>query len=274
MLHLKTALRLWDYRELLTTLVWKEIVVRYKQAYFGLLWTVLKPVMLTLVFTLMRSFIGIDSGSVPYPVLTFAALIPWVFFQEGVGLGVNSIVNNAGLVKKIYFPREVFPLVAVLTKMVEFCIDMAVLWGLMTWYGLSLTGQVVWLPLLLVYLVLTSLSVNLIGAALNVFYRDISQLLPVAISLAMYASPIIYPLSLVKQVLLVSQSAGPHSHLLYFLYTLNPLVGIVDAFQNVLLHNRPPDMSVIWPGAMVVAVLLPISYEIFKRSEDAFADVI
>jgi len=274
MLHLKTAARLWDYRELLATLVWKEIVVRYKQAYFGLLWTVLKPVMLTLVFTLMRSFIGIDSGSVPYPVLTFAALIPWVFFQEGVGLGVNSIVNNAGLVKKIYFPREVFPLVSVLTKMVEFCIDMAVLWGLMTWYGLSLTGQVVWLPLLLIYLVLTSLSVNLIGAALNVFYRDISQLLPVAISLAMYASPIIYPLSLVKQVLLVSQSAGPHSHLLYFLYTLNPLVGIVDAFQNVLLHNRPPDMSVIWPGAMVVAVLLPISYEIFKRSEDAFADVI
>jgi len=274
MLHMKTAMHLWDYRELLWTLVWKEIVVRYKQAYLGIAWTVLKPVMLMLVFTLMRGFIGIDSGSIPYPVLTFTALIPWVFFQEGVALGVNSNVLNAGLVKKIYFPREVFPLVSVLTKVVEFFVDMAVLLGLMAWYGLYLTAQAAWLPVLLLYLVLTSLAVNLVGAALNVFYRDVSQFLPVAISLVMYASPIIYPLSLVKRVLLVSQAAGPNSHLLYFLYTLNPLVGIVDAFQNVLLHNQPPDMSVIWPGAMVVLMILPISYEYFKRAEHSFADVI
>ncbi|WP_300156351.1 ABC transporter permease [Solidesulfovibrio sp.] len=274
MSHVKAALRLWDYRELLSTLVWKEIVVRYKQAYLGIAWTVLKPVMLMLVFTLMRSFIGIDSGSIPYPVLTFTALIPWVFFQEGVALGVNSIVLNAGLVKKIYFPREVFPLVSVLTKMVEFCVDFAVLLGLMAWYGLSLTTQAAWLPLLLAYLVLTTLAVNLAGAALNVFYRDVSQFLPVAISLVMYASPIIYPLSLVKRVLLVSQAAGVHSDLLYFLYTLNPLVGIVDAFQSVLLRNQPPDFSVIWPGALFVAMLLPASYEYFKRAEHSFADVI
>ena len=151
---------------------------------------------------------------------------------------------------------------------------MAVLLGLMAWYGLYLTAQAAWLPVLLLYLVLTSLAVNLVGAALNVFYRDVSQFLPVAISLVMYASPIIYPLSLVKRVLLVSQAAGPNSHLLYFLYTLNPLVGIVDAFQNVLLHNQPPDMSVIWPGAMVVVMILPISYEYFKRTEHSFADVI
>lgn len=274
MLHAKTALRLWDYRELLSVLVWKEIVVRYKQAYLGIAWTVLKPVMLMLVFTLMRGFIGIDSGSIPYPVLTFAALIPWVFFQEGVALGVNSIVLNAGLVKKIYFPREVFPLVSVLTKVVEFGVDMLVLLGLMAWYGLSLSAYAAWLPLLLVYLVLTSLAVNLVGAALNVFYRDVAQFLPVAISLVMYASPIIYPFSLVKQTLLVNQSAGEHSNLLYFLYTMNPLVGIVDAFQNVLLYNKSPDMSVIWPGAMLVAVVLPVSYEYFKRAEHSFADVI
>jgi lipopolysaccharide transport system permease protein len=274
MFQLKSVLRLWDYRELLWTLVWKEIVVRYKQAYLGVAWTVLKPIMLMLVFTLMRSFIGIDSGQIPYPVLTFTALIPWVFFQEGVALGIVSIVLNAALVKKIYFPREVFPLVAVLTKVVEFFVDMAVLLGLMFWYGMYPSAQVVWLPLLLLYLILAALAVNLAGAALNVFYRDVSQFLPVAISLMMYASPIIYPLSLVKRVLLESQSAGPHSQLFYFLYTMNPLVGIVDAFQRVLLHAQPPDMTVIWPGALIVAVVLPVSYSFFKRSEASFADVI
>lgn len=274
MFQLKSVLRLWQYRELLWTLVWKEIVVRYKQAYLGVAWTVLKPVMLMLVFTLMRGFIGIDSGDIPYPVLTFTALIPWVFFQEGVSLGVVSVLLNAALIRKIYFPREVFPVVAVMTKVVEYLIDMAVLLGLMAWYGMAPSVHAAWLPLLLVYLILAVLSVSLAGAALNVFYRDVSQFLPVAVSLVMYASPIIYPLSLVKRVLLENQSAGPNSHLLYFFYTLNPLVGIVDAFQNVLLSGRPPDFGVIWPGALIVVVLLPLSYGYFKRAETSFADVI
>jgi lipopolysaccharide transport system permease protein len=272
--QLKSVLRIWEFRELLWTLVWKEIVVRYKQAYLGVAWTVLKPVMLMLVFTLMRGFIGINSGPIPYPVLTFTALLPWVFFQEGVALGVTSIVVNAALVKKIYFPREVFPLMSVLTKVVEFGVDMLVLLGLMAWYGIYPSAQAAWLPLLMLYLILVSLCVNLAGAALNVFYRDVSQLLPVAISLVMYASPIIYPLSLVKHVLLETQAAGAKSELLYRLYTLNPLVGIVDSFQNVLLQGRPPDLSVIWPGAVAVAVALPLSYGFFKRSEPGFADVI
>lgn len=274
MLQLKSVLKIWDFRELLWTLVWKEIVVRYKQAYLGLAWTVLKPVMLMLVFTLMRSFIGIDSGKIPYPVLTFTALLPWVFFQEGVALGVMSIVVNAALVKKIYFPREVFPLMSVLTKVVEFGVDFLVLLGLMAWYGIYPSTQAAWLPLLMVYLIMACLCVNLAGAALNVFYRDVSQLLPVAISLIMYASPIIYPLSIVKRVLLESQAAGAQSNLLYHLYTMNPLVGIVDSFQNVLLLNQPPDLSVVWPGALVVAVVLPFSYGFFKHSEAGFADVI
>ena len=267
-------LRVWDYRELLWTLVWKEIVVRYKQAYLGMAWTVLKPVMLMMVFTLMRSFIGIDSGSIPYPVLTFAALVPWVFFQEGVALGVVSIVGNAALIQKIYFPREIFPIISVLTKVVEFAIDMLVLFGLMAWYGVSPSVQVVWLPLLLVYLLFAALSVNLVGAALNVFFRDVAQVLPVAISLMMYASPVIYPLSLVKRVLLENHAAGAHSDLLYFLYTLNPMVGIIDAFQNIFLHHQPPDFGVIWPGVLLVAMVLPFSYAYFKRSEPYFADVI
>lgn len=270
----RSALEVWTFRELVWTLAWKEIVVRYKQAYLGAAWTVLKPVMLMLVFTLMRSFIGIDSGRIPYPVLTFAALIPWVFFQEGVALGVTSVVMNAVLVKKIYFPREVFPITSVLTKVVEFCVDMLVLFGLMAWYGMTPSVQIVWLPVLLIYLVLTTLAVNLAGAALNVFYRDVSQLLPVAISLVMYASPIIYPLTLVQQTLLDRQAAGPASKSLYFLYTMNPLVGIIDAFQNVLLRGQAPDLAAMLPGIVLVAAVLPVSYGLFKRMETSFADVI
>ena len=273
-MHLESIPRIWEYRELLWTLVWKEIVVRYKQAYLGLAWTVLKPIMLMLVFTLMRSFIGIDSGSIPYPVLTFTALIPWVFFQEGVVLGVTSIVQNAPLVKKIYFPREIFPLMSVLTKVVEFAVDLLVLLGLMAWYGIFPSFQAAWLPMLMFYLILAALSVNLAGAALNVFYRDVSQLLPVVISLVMYASPIIYPLSLVKRTLLENQAAGELSGPLYFLYTMNPLVGIVDAFQNILLRGLSPDLGVIWPGLLLVTMALPVSYGLFKRSEPSFADVI
>lgn len=270
----RSALEVWKFRELVWTLAWKEIIVRYKQAYMGTAWTILKPVMLMLVFTLMRSFIGIDSGGVPYPVLTFTALIPWVFFQEGVALGVTSVVLNAVLVKKIYFPREVFPLTSVLTKVVEFCVDLLVLAGLMAWYGMVPSPQVLWLPALLAYLMLTTLGVNLIGAALNVYYRDVSQLLPVAISLVMYASPIIYPLTLVQQTLLEKMAAGQYSKILYFVYTMNPLVGIINAFQNILLRDLPPDMSVIWPGALLVFVVLPLSYASFKRMEASFADVI
>ena len=270
----KSPFAVWKFRELLWVLVWKEIVVRYKQAYLGVAWTVLKPVMLMLVFTLMRGFIGIESGPVPYPVLTFAALIPWVFFQEGVSLGIMSVVVNAPLVKKIYFPREVFPLMSVLTKVVEFGVDILVLLGLMLWYGMYPQIHMIWLPVLVMYLVLTVLSISLLGAALNVFYRDVSQLLPVAISLLMYASPIIYPLSLVKEFLLEKHGAQQNAHMLYFLYTANPLVGIIDGFQRTILHGLNPDPAVMLPGMLFVMILLPISYTYFKRKESFFADIV
>lgn len=271
---LKSVAEVWRFRNLLLTLVWKEIVVRYKQTYLGLAWTLLKPIMLTVVFTLMRSFIGIDSGDVPYAVLTFAALIPWVFFQEGVGLGTTSVVHNAALIRKIYFPREIFPITAVCTKIVEFFLDFSVLLGLMAYYGMTPSLTMLWIPALLVYMVFTVLSINLFSAAMNVYRRDIAHLIPVALSLVMYMSPIIYPLSLVKKSLLVNMSAGPTSPTLYFIYTMNPLVGVIDSFQKIMLHNANPDFSILWPGMITVFCLLPISYAFFKNAEAYFADVI
>jgi lipopolysaccharide transport system permease protein len=263
-----------DYRELIAVLAWKNVTVRYKQAYLGIGWAVLKPIALMLVFTLIRSIVGIPSGNVPYPILAFAALMPWIFFQESASEGVLSVVGNAALVRKIYFPREVFPLTSMITKLVELSINALILAALMWWFHVLPNGQVFWAPLIILYTMLASLTIALAGAAINVYYRDVGAALPVLLSLLMYASPVIYPLDLVKNKLLVEQAAGQWSDVLYRLYTLNPLAGIIDSFQNVVLRGQPPDVVALLPGAILVAIALPISYWFFKRAESYFADVI
>ena len=263
-----------QYRELIAVLAWKNITLRYKQAYLGIAWAVLKPITLVAIFTIVRSFIGIDSGNVPYPILTFAALMPWILFQESASEGVNSVVGNANLIRKIYFPREVFPLTSVVTKTVEFGISLVILIALMAWYHFAPTVHVFWLPLLLLYTLLAALVVAFAGAALNVYYRDVAAALPVALSLMMYMSPVIYPLHLVREKLIVQQAAGEWSNALYTLYTLNPLVGIIDSFQRTLLKGLHPDWTVVLPGLVLTLILLPFSYLYFKRAESHFADVV
>ncbi|HOM15183.1 MAG TPA: ABC transporter permease [Rubrivivax sp.] len=271
---LRVAQNLYDYRELVATLAWKNIALRYKQAYLGIAWAVIKPVTLMLIFTLVRSFVGIDSGSVPYPVLTFAALMPWIFFQESASEGVNSVVGNTPLIKKIYFPREIFPITSVTTKLIELGINFVILAAMMAWYGMVPSLHALWVPVIILYTVLAALVVSLFGAAVNVYFRDVGQALPVLLNLLMYASPVIYPLQLVQDKLLQQQAAGEWSRLLYTLYTLNPLAGIIDAFQSVVLRNQAPDLGALLPGMVLVAALLPLSYLYFKRAEAYFADVI
>ncbi len=271
---LRVAKNLYDYRELLGTLAWKNITIRYKQAYLGIAWAVIKPVTLMLIFTLVKSFVGIDSGNIPYPILTFAALMPWIFFQESASEGVNSVVGNTALIKKIYFPREIFPITSVATKLIELSINFLILGALMAWYGMVPTLHALWVPLIILYTVLAALTISFVGAALNVYYRDVGQALPVLLSLLMYGSPVIYPLQLVKDKLLTQQAAGDWSSTLYTLYTLNPLAGIIDAFQSVVLRGTQPDLAAMAPGAVAITVLLPLSYAFFKRAESHFADVI
>jgi len=265
---------IYDYRELMAVLTWKSVTLRYKQAYLGIAWAVAKPLTLMLIFTLVKSFVGIDSGSIPYPLLTFAALMPWVFFQEAASEGVTSVVGNANLIKKIYFPREIFPLTAVITKLVELGIGFFILAGLMVWYRFVPGIYILWVPFIIVYTILAALSIAFVGAAINVYYRDVGTALPVLLSLLMYASPVIYPLHLVKEKLLVHHAAGDWSSMLYTLYTLNPMAGIIDAFQSVVLRNEPPDLAAMVPGMILIAILLPLSYAFFKRAESYFADVI
>lgn len=271
---LTIAKNLYAYRELIAALAWKNIIVRYKQAYLGILWAVLKPVLLMLIFTLVRSFVGIDSGDIPYPILTFAALLPWVFFQESVSEGVKSVTSNTSLIKKIYFPREVFPLTAMVTKLVELAISFLILAGMMVFYRMMPGIYALWVPLIILYTMIVALTLSFIGAAVNVYYRDVGQALPVALSLLMYASPVIYPLSLVQKRLVEQEGAGEWSNLLYTLYTLNPLAGIIDGFQRVLLKGLPPDFGSMLPGFIATLILLPPSYLFFKRAETWFADII
>jgi lipopolysaccharide transport system permease protein len=270
-----TALkRIIDHRELIRVLAWKNVTVRYKQAYLGIGWAILKPIALMLVFTLVRSFVGIPSGNVPYPVLAFGALLPWIFFQESASEGVLSVVGNAALIRKIYFPREIFPITSMMTKLVELAINILILAGLMMWFRMVPSGQVLWAPLIILYTMFVSLSISFAGAAINVYYRDVGAALPVALSLLMYASPVIYPLELVKNKLLVEHAAGKWSDLLYIVYTLNPLAGIIDSFQNVVLRGLPPNFVALTPGLILVAIALPSSYLLFKRAESYFADFV
>jgi lipopolysaccharide transport system permease protein len=265
---------LLHHRELIIALAWKNISLRYKQAYFGVAWAIMRPLMLTGIFLLLRTFIGIETGAIPYPVLAYAAVIIWTLFQDTVNEGVNSIVGNAHLIRKIYFPREVFPLTATVTKLIEFAINFAVLLLLMAWYGLSPTIQVLWVPVIVVACTLAGLVIALAGSAINVYYRDVGAAIPLLLTLFMYVSPIIYPLHLVQQKLLVGQAAGDWSRFLYGLYVLNPVAGIVDSFQRVMLQAIQPDPTVLLPGVFFSLILLPFSYALFKRAEARFADFV
>ena len=262
------------YRELIFALAIKNITLRYKQAYFGVAWTVLQPLLMMGIFMLVRAFIGIDSGGVPYPVLAFAALLIWKLFQETANEGVNSIVGNAHLIRKIYFPREVFPLTAAVTKLIEFGINFAVLLAMMAWFGMFPTVHFLWVPLIVCYAVLVAWVIAFAGSAINVRFRDVGAALPVLLSLVMYASPIIYPMHLVRQKLLEQQGAGAWSEALYLVYAANPVAGLVDSFQRVMLSGKAPDLGVVWPGLIVTLVALAPSYWLFKRAEATFADLI
>lgn len=265
---------LLDHRELVLALAWKNLSLRYKQAYFGVAWMVLQPLLMVAIFMLVRAFVGIDSGDTPYPVLAYAALLIWKLFQDTASDGVNSIVANAHLIRKVYFPREVFPLTAAATRLAEFAINFAVLLALMAWYGLWPSAQALWVPALVAYAVLAAWVIGFAGSAINVRYRDVGAALPVVLSLAMYVSPIIYPMELVRGKLLEQQAAGEWSHALFVLYCANPVAGLVDGFQRVMLMGRSPDFAVLWPGlAVTLAALLP-SYWWFKRAEAEFADII
>lgn len=254
--------QLYKYRELLWIWIWREIRARYKQSILGGLWAILQPLVLMVIFSVIFSrFLQVPTEGIPYPIFYYSALLFWMFFSTSITFGANSLINNMGLLRKIYFPREIIPLAAVGASLVDFCLASTVFMGLMAYYHVPITSSLLWVGPLLVLQTLLIIGVVLIVSALNVFYRDLRFVVPLGIQIWMYATPIIYPVSLVPEPL--------RAYLV-----LNPMVGVIEGYRSSILHGVTPDWSIVWPGAMVALAIFIIGIFVFKRLEWQFADVI
>jgi lipopolysaccharide transport system permease protein len=254
---------LWQYRELIYFLIWRDIKVRYKQTALGAAWAIIQPFFTMIIFSIFfGNLAGIkpDSG-VPYPVFSYAALVPWTFFANGLSQASNSLVGNANLIKKVYFPRLVVPIAAVLSGVVDFALAFAVLLAMMLYYGVVPTLSVLWLPALLLLALVTSLGVGLWLSALNVEFRDVRYVVPFLIQVWMFASPIAYPSSLVPEPWRA-------------IYGLNPMVGVVEGFRWALIGSGTPPGPVVLASALAALALLVSGAFYFRRMEKTFADVV
>ena len=252
----------WEYRELVWFLIWRDIKVRYKQASLGIAWAVIQPVMTMLVFTLIFGRLAqLPSDGFPYPVFTFTALLPWQLFSGALTGSANSVVNSASLISKVYFPRLVIPIASVMATLVDFSISFGVLLGLMAWYGISLRLAVVVLPLLVMLALAIALAVGLWASALNVRYRDVRHVMPFVVQFWLLASPVAYSTSLIT------------SPAWRAVYSLNPMVGVIEGFRWAVLGSTPPSVLVV-PSVLVTGVLLAGGLFFFRRTEASFADVI
>jgi lipopolysaccharide transport system permease protein len=253
---------LWEYRELLYFLVWRDVKVRYKQSLIGAGWAIIQPVMTMAIFTVVfGNFAKIPSDGMPYAVFAYAALLPWTYFSSALSRSGTGLVSNANLITKVYFPRLIIPLASVIAPAVDFLFAFLVLLGLMAWFGIAPTWGILALPLFFLLAMITALAVGLWLSPLNARYRDVGHTIPFLIQFWMFASPVVYPVSLI-----------PESWRL--IYSLNPMVGVIEGFRWALLGKANTDFSSILVSIAVVLVLLAGGIVFFKRMERTLADVI
>ncbi len=254
---------LWRYRELFFFLAWRDILVRYKQTAIGMLWALGRPLITVLVFTLVFSKLAkLPSDGVPYPILVFAALLPWQFFASAFSGAGDSLVSNAGMISKVYFPRLVIPASAVIVAFVDFLISIIILVGLMIWYGFAPNLRMFTLPLFMFVAFAAAMGAGLWIAALNVKYRDFRIIVPFAVQFGLYISPVGF-----------SSNIVPEQWRL--LYSVNPMVGVIDGFRWAILGGNT---QLYWPGFLLslalVTIILITGIVHFRKTEKSFADVI
>lgn len=253
---------IWEYRELLYFLVWRDVKVRYKQTVVGAGWVILQPLLTMMIFTVIFSYLAkIPSDGLPYPIFAYTALLPWNYFSQALSRGGGGLVGSANLISKVYFPRLIIPLASVATPLVDFGLSLVILLGLMVWYGITPTWGVLALPLFLLLAFMTALAVGLFLSAMNVKYRDVGYIIPFLTQFWMYASPVIYPVSLIPEQWRL-------------LYSLNPMAGVIEGFRWAFLGRTAPDFRVMFVSIIVVAALLFSGIVYFKHMERTFADVI
>ncbi len=252
---------LWEYRELLYFFIWRDIKVRYKQTVLGAAWAIIQPFFSMVVFSLFFGRLAnIPSDGIPYPIFSYTALVPWTFFANGLSNASNSIVGNGNLIKKVYFPRLAMPITAMLSGIVDFVLAFLVLLGMMAYYGIMPTLNVLWLPLLLLLAMMVSLGAGLWLSALNVQFRDVRYIMPFLIQLWLFSTPIAYPSSLLSETWRT-------------LYGINPMVGVVEGFRWALLAtDTAPGLPVVVSSLMALALLISGAFY-FRRMEKTFADV-
>jgi lipopolysaccharide transport system permease protein len=257
-----TIRELWQYRELFFFLVWRDVKVRYKQTALGAAWAVIQPFFTMVVFTIFFGRLAkMPSDGIPYPIFTYAALVPWTYFSTSLTFSGNSLVTNSNLITKVYFPRVALPAACALGGLVDFVIASAVLLGLMVYYDIALSWEFALWPLLVLPVVMLVLGVGMIFAALNVKYRDVKHGIPFGLQLWLFLTPIIYPTSIVPERF-------------RFLASLNPLVGMIEAFRAALLPERSIEWASVAQSLAIILVVLAGGAMYFRRTEREFADFI
>lgn len=253
---------LWAYRELLYFLIWRDVKVRYKQTALGAAWAIIQPVFTMIVFSLFFGRLGkIPSDGIPYPIFCYAALVPWTFFSQGLSQASNSLVGSGNLIKKVYFPRLSLPISAVICGLIDFALAFIVLLGMMLYYGILPTVNVIWLPLLILLTLITSLGVSLWLSALNVQFRDVRHAIPFLTQLWLFATPIAYPSSLLSEPWRT-------------LYSINPMAGVVEGFRWALLGTETAPGPMLIVSTLTALALLVSGTFYFRRLEKTFADVV
>lgn len=253
---------LWHHRELLYFLTWRDIAVRYKQALLGVAWAVLQPVLTMVVFTVVFGRLAkLPSDGVPYPLFSFAALLPWQLFAGSLQRAGSSVVSNANMVTKVYFPRLLIPVSAVLANIVDFLVSLGVFALMLSWYGVVPTWRVLALIPLTLLAILAAFAVGTWLAALNVEYRDVGYIIPFLVQFWMYASPVVYSANMVP--------SGPWR----IVYAINPMAGVIQGFRWALLGTAPPG-ELMWVSVIMVGLLLTSGVAYFRHVERGFADVI
>jgi len=253
---------LWRYRELFWFLALRDILIRYKQAVIGIAWSILQPLLTMIVFSIIFGRLAkLPSDGVPYPILTFTALLPWQFFAQSMSSSSQSIVGGASIISKVYFPRLIIPASAVISGIIDFCISFVILIGMMVWYKIVPTANIIYLPLFLLLAFTAALGVGLWLSALNVEFRDVFYIVPFLVQAGQFISPVAY-----------SSSIIPEKWKL--LYSLNPMAGVIDGFRWCILGTATPNWTGIIISAVSVLVIFAGGLLYFRKMERTFADVI
>ncbi|WP_422667698.1 ABC transporter permease [Candidatus Methylopumilus planktonicus] len=254
---------LWSYKDLLFFLAWRDILIRFKQTFLGFLWVAIKPILTMLIMLFVFSKIAkIQESGAPYPLLIFTALLPWQFFSSGVSDSSNSLIGNANLINKIYFPRLILPISSVAPAFIDFFVSFIILFILMLWYGQPITFKILFLPLALTLIFFFTVSLGILLSALNIKFRDFRYIIPFFIQFGLYMSPVGFSTNIISDRWI-------------FLYSLNPMVGIIDLFRWIILGDTNKNFFLeLVISLIVTASILIVAAKYFKKTERYFSDLI